>query len=133
MTEDYEVIEIGEDGAFDIPTPSKSKQQIVEEIDYHSAEWQQKVAQEDNRELLEALQPGDFSLYQSDNSFWIIFRLPENDELDQLLLEDNNEFVIKTKAGESFKSNIDSGIKVDRDSIRCKCWKDYVTLTFSSV
>jgi UDP-N-acetylmuramyl pentapeptide synthase len=133
MSEDYEVIEIGEDGAFDIPTTSSVKQPVVEEIDYSSQEWQHKVAVEENKELLQALKPSEFAVYQNESNFWVIFRMEVNDELEDLLLEDNNEFVLKTTSEKQLKFPIDNEIKVDRETIRCKCWKEYVTISFSSL
>jgi UDP-N-acetylmuramyl pentapeptide synthase len=133
MSEDYEVIEIGEDGAFDIPTTTSVKQPVVEEIDYSSQEWQHKAAVEENKELLQALKPSEFAVYQNESNFWVIFRMEVNDELEDLLLEENNEFVLKTTSEKQLKFPIDNEIKVDRETIRCKCWKEYVTISFSSL
>eukprot|EP01040_Poterioochromonas_malhamensis_P003723 gene3721-3978_t len=133
--EDYEVIELGDDGAFDIPSSLAVKQHLIEEIDYHSPEWQAKIIREENKDLLRSLKPSEFAVYQNENNlFWAIFRLPTTEDKIQgvLLQQSPNTLVLRTINGHQLAAHIDDNIKIDRNSLQCKVCKDYVTVTFST-
>lgn len=101
---DFEIIEIGSDGSFDISTTKTVKQQAVEEIDYNSVEFQRQIAKEDNLDLLQGLQPSEFALYELGvGNHWLIFRLPEGEEVKDVLFSEN-VFTIKSTSDKEFKT-----------------------------
>lgn len=131
--DDYEVIEIGEDGSFDIPTTTSVKQQIIEEIDYHSEEWQRKLTRQENVELLQALQPSEFAIYHNKEHYWGAVRLRSSEEkvVEFLAQEQGNGFALKTKSGGYLSIPLDPQLSVNRSSIQAKVWKDFLTFSFT--
>lgn len=133
--EDYEVIELGDDGAFDIPTSSAIKQQVVEDIDYHSSEWQERINREENKELLRSLKPSEFAVYHNGSLYWAIFRLASpNEELQEVLLQQEpNALILKISSDHHLVANIEDNVKIEKGSLQCKVWQDFVTVTFRSL
>eukprot|EP01031_Cornospumella_fuschlensis_P031149 gene31149-37646_t len=124
---DIEVIELGEDGSFDIST-SPVKQPRVEDVDYMSYDWE-KAETEERVSLIESLKANEFATYRDGNNFVMVVRLSGDDKVQSVGHNDKNVFV-HTTAGSLVKVPLPDDVAVEEDTMQCKYYQDFVTLQF---
>jgi hypothetical protein len=133
-----DIIELGEDGTFEIPVSNSTKQTKVEEIDYSSIETQHHISKEEKKDLLQSLKPLEYGLYRKKvegkgekDGFWLIVRLNDKDELKSLIVDVKHHcFILKTSDLSNMNVPFDEKLDIDVTSVQCKCFNGYVTILF---
>lgn len=129
MSNEEEIIELNEDGVFEIPSES-IKQKEIDTIDYENFDWKSLDKNEDSKLAFNNLKVNEFIHYSDSNSkkHKIILRISSvlkkiyaADNFFQLEFEDNN----------SFQLPFPSYIKINKDSITCKQHDEYVLVEFN--
>jgi len=127
-----DIIELGEDGSFDIPTNQ------VKQYKYESDDFKEFIVSDEeinfNESSLNSLEPGDFKIFSTADSkeTIIVLRLPYDDKLTSVEI---NQFTLIISAEEKYYS-IDLSSSIDKKClnesvITCKRWKDFVNVVFS--
>lgn len=131
---DYEVIEVGEDGNFDVSDKGHkpiavSKPTEIAPLDYSNFDWSASI-RDDNAELLESLKPGEFAIYKSsEGKTWVIAQLatePSKGNELQIYRKGNN---LQLQNGDTkFTISLPEEVVLDNKSITAKVWKSYATI-----
>ena len=128
-----DVIELGEDGSFDISTPPKIKKQ-------REQQKQQQQQQEEqinsfnsqnipSEEILNLVSKGEYKIFSSKNSkeIFLIIHLEEDERIQKVYLKDD-QIIIELNEN-SFTIDI-SNLSIDKTTIHSTQWKDYLTFKF---
>jgi hypothetical protein len=128
--EDDDVLEIGDDGAFDIPIPASKPKTIP----YSSVD----VAENENdgistpsislKTVFESIQPGEYKIYKSDQLLTIVIRLGENISPVNYALGENI-LVIELSNKKFLRISLPQ--KVKQESSEAKFFGDYVVFKIS--
>jgi hypothetical protein len=128
-----EILEIGDDGAFEIVSTKPVKQAAVVQPNYDVAYHTDDEDDELSRnEVLEAINTGDFKIYKSAGFVYVIVRLPAEDKVSSVGVQ-NRALVIRLESGKSHCVPLSSVGDVDAKGGRCTIWKDYVTVKYACV
>jgi hypothetical protein len=132
MSRDDEIIELGEDGTFDITTTVSVKQATTEQIDYNTYDWS-RVENLDKLELVKELLPNEYAVYQKENGkvLWVILMLAEGDKLKEVVYRKNRLHVMLA-SDQKFDVELPENCNIEPTSIRCKCCKQMVTLVMET-
>jgi hypothetical protein len=134
-----DVIELGEDGCFDITSTKPIKQpepvfqKIIIEDEEDSDEETPKEEKNNVTDLLikpEDFQDGQYKMYQNDKSGNIILKLKSNERVSQLE-HDGEVFVVQTNEKTKYKIQLPPSVyQVKKNSIQAKVWNDFVSFRF---
>ena len=120
--DEIEIIELGEDGNFDIPSvraPTKPFN-ISNEGPSHV------VLPKLESTLRESIQPGEYKLFSQLNKVCTVVRLKPDELIHDLSLV-NQEFVLKTSFG---KYNLSVPGNINISTLIARRWKDFLTVSF---
>lgn len=101
MSADDEIIELGDDGSFDIST--KPVRQLVPVISEVVPDNDENVV---IPSVFETLQAGQFSLMKRDNKFVLVVRLNASDECSKVFVQSNNEIVVEGISGQAYNCKV---------------------------
>ena len=139
IQEDYEVIELGEDGSFDIPTPNKSRSDVSKSYEYEVPEISIPASSilsadisDEQINIESSIVPGGYKIYSDKTSLYIIFRLINGDEIQSVYLKGGN-LSIETTLDKKYMIEIPANIKYQNSSPDAKTWKDFVTISFNLI
>jgi hypothetical protein len=133
--DDIEVIELGEDGSFEIP---------VSNVNRHVNKYLDEMKPEDDMSiypdvkylnelsLKEIVKAGEYKIYKNDNKLFIIVRLQSNENLKDVKLN-NFIFTLSTDLSKTYKITVPTEVKINPSSAICKVWQDFVSTTFDLV
>lgn len=125
MSRKVEVLEVGEDGSFDTSRASTIKKTEVQPLDYSNFDWGS-ILKEDNMEILEKLNAGEYAVYSSDKGkIWVIAKL-ESDEETQLFQKEN-KFQLRS-AEKKLDITLPSDVITTGKTISSKQWNGVVTI-----
>jgi hypothetical protein len=128
MSREAEIIEIGDDGSFDISTKTV-KQQKVADVDYESFDLSafHKLS---NSELVEALKDSEYALFKTKNDlYWLIVKLVSGDSVEQLLAS-TKAIKINTTQQKHFDVPLPENVTIDVKTVKCNQCKELVTVSF---
>ncbi|RYY83281.1 hypothetical protein EON63_11600 [archaeon] len=123
---DADIIELGEDGSFDIST-SSVKQPRVEDVDYMSYDWE-KAEVEQRVSLLESLKSSEFATYRDGNEYVIVIRMDDSDGVQSVSYDD--QYVYVQNGGGMIKVAVPDKVRVAKETMQCKYYQDFVTIKF---
>lgn len=128
MQEDCEIVEVGDDGSFDVSSNSKPvKQQKAQYIDYENYDWS-KAFVLDNLDIIDELKPNEFNIFEYSGKYWLIARLSElNQQGLEVLRKDN---LIKLRSSLDWNIELPKEIGADKQVTECKVHNNIVTVTF---
>jgi len=130
MSRESEILEVGDDGSFDISTTESVKQHHqIQHVDYDNYDWSQ-FNKLNNIESIEALHESEYALYKSkDLSYWVVFKSPADDTIKELLV--SKKFIkISTTEGKYFDIPVPATVVIDIKSVKSKQYQNYLTVTF---
>ena len=129
MTTEIEILELGDDGTFDISSTVEIQQQKSEAIDYATYDWS-KAEKTENLNLVKSLKENEYAVYESPDrkSLWIITKLEQGSRLKELQLSDD-EKQLQFVADNNKKLMIDLSRPILKNSITCKVFNEAITLT----
>ncbi len=128
---DIEVIELGEDGSFDIPTTlSVSTTNKLSTVEYDEKDY---VAAVDSVSLEESslqnsLSVGEYKIYVKNNKLYIFLKLAKEESLASVKAVDLN-FLITTNANKTYKILVPQEHTPDTRNAVCRVWEEFVTIT----
>ena len=126
---DDDIIEIGEDGSFDIKPSAPVKQPARKEIDYSNYDWTQ-LEKQQNLDLLQSLQANEYALYKKeDGLYWLIFKLHREVGVSEVLLA-GNEIRLILSTEQKVDIELPKNVQINANSAQSKHFKDYVTIQF---
>jgi hypothetical protein len=132
---DIEVIELGEDGSFEIPVSTVNKH-VSKYLDEMKPEDDMSnypgVKHLDELSLKESIQAGEYKIYKKDNKLYIIVRLHSNENLKDAKLNDLL-FSLTTDLSKTYKIVVPAELKINPSSAVCKVWQDFVSTTFDLI
>jgi hypothetical protein len=126
--EDDDIIELGEDGSFDISSTTAIQQPKSEGIDYSKYDWG-KIEMSEKLNIVNALKPNEFAIYASEDkkSLWVTAKLGGADSLKEVqLMESKAALRLVTLSGSTLQIQLPQ--TVDEKSVSCKVCKDLVTI-----
>lgn len=128
---DDDVIELGEDGAFDIPVsvqaPKFTKIAIVEEDSDDDVVYPDPpVENVFNTSVIDSLGAKEYKMFKNDKTLFLIFKLGEVELVKSVSLL-GQQFRITTTAGEECKIEIPSEYKFLPQRISCKVLNNIVS------
>lgn len=121
-----EILEVGEDGSFDTGAGSSTVQKKeTQPLDYSTFDWSA-ILREDNMEIVEKLNPGEYAIYETEKGkVWVIVKL-ENDEECQLYFK-SSSFQLRS-ADKKMDITLPSNLSTTAKTITSKQWNGYVTI-----
>lgn len=129
---DEEILELGDDGAFEIKSTKAVKQATVVHPDYTATAFADQSDDEDNtsQEILDNLEPSEFRVYKSSGYIYAIVRLEEGSSVAAVGLA-GQDLSIKTNEEKEYHIPLSNCGLVDQKSGKCTIWKDYVTVKYA--
>ncbi len=128
---DIEVIELGEDGSFDIPYIRPVSTAARTHTDSYTVEdclgTESNIV--DESFLKNSINVGEYKIYQKTNVLYVILRLAQEEQLKTLTLE-NHTLQITTDSAKGYKIEIPESCLVKPSSAVCKVWNDFATISF---
>eukprot|EP00428_Durinskia_dybowskii_P077804 CAMPEP_0170358832 /NCGR_PEP_ID=MMETSP0117_2-20130122/2432_1 /TAXON_ID=400756 /ORGANISM="Durinskia baltica, Strain CSIRO CS-38" /LENGTH=133 /DNA_ID=CAMNT_0010613055 /DNA_START=15 /DNA_END=416 /DNA_ORIENTATION=+ len=125
-----EILEIGDDGAFEITSTKAVKQAAVVLPDFDVVHESQEEEFNDNRsEALESINPGDFKIYKAEGSVFILVKLHLGETVSKIG-HIGQEVKIYTEAGKQYTVSLRNICPVDPKGGKCTTWKDYVSVKY---
>lgn len=129
---DDEILEIGEDGGFEIVSTKSVKQVEVAQPDYTS----HKVTLDDEdelsakQELLDSLNAGEYKVYKAEGFLYAIVKLQDGENVERVGTIAQEVF-IKTDTTKKYVVPLENSISIDAKSGKCTTWKGYVTVRYT--
>ncbi len=130
-----EILEVGEDGAFEIVSTQTVKQKpiVLPSYDY-KCEDEEEEEEEDagakNEDILDSINPGDFKVYKSNGFLFVLIKLHAGEEIDKVGCT-AHEVNVSTQSGKKYSVSLKDAGSVDTNSGKCTAWKDYVTIRYA--
>lgn len=125
-----DIIELGEDGSFDIST-TPVKQQAVQHLDYEQFDWE-KAAQETNSSVISSLTANEYAVYRDESKFVIILRLPEGTSMKEVVYT-SSELTVRLQGQDGpVRIDLPDNVEIQENSLESKHFKDLVTIRFTS-
>lgn len=128
MTED--IIEIGNDGSFNIPSPTKQKDKEYKLIEPSEEAIEKILRSVLARDAFDSMSPGEYKIFKDNESLVIFVRIGEEEKPCGTKLVNDN-LVIDTTANRSFTVDLPAKLGIKRDSIDVKYLGDMLTAKFS--
>lgn len=132
-----DVIEIGEDGSFDISTPPKIIKQNKQQI--KQSETQSTLKKNNNNnsnsilpeEILNLVPIGEYKIFTTPSSkeLFLIIHLQSDEKPQKVYLKDENLLVIEIKDDYSLTVDL-SSLHIDKTSIHSTIWQNFLTFRF---
>ncbi len=131
MAQDEDVIELGEDGTFDINSTSSVKQAKTEEIDYSTYDWS-KVENLDKLDIVKEIAANEYAIYKKEDGtvLWVILKLAAGQHLSEVVYH-KQTLIITTSVGEKVEIVLPKETSVDPKSIKCSCCKEVMTIVMN--
>ncbi len=131
MVQDEDIIELGEDGTFDISSTSSVKQAKTEEIDYSTYDWS-KVENLDKLDIVKEIAANEYAIYQKEDGsvLWVILKLAAGQHLSEVVYHQQT-LIITTSAGEKAEIVLPQEKSVDPKSIKCSYCKEVMTIVMN--
>jgi hypothetical protein len=134
---DDDILEIGDDGAFEIKSTQPVKQAPVPEVNYEIArdyiEEEDEATFQAKEKIVDTLSPGAFKVFQSGKCIHILIKLSSEDETVERVGYESQQCFVCTSTGKKYSVNLAKADPIDPKSGKCTIWKDYVTLVYSIV
>lgn len=140
---DEDIIELGEDGAFEISSTKSVKQAEILHVDYESYDWEAAAHQEAMEGHLQSLQPGEYAIYRHEKTFIVIFRLPTGQHVGKVSYTTKELRVEMEKRKEQEQQQnheedrpstvrvpLPEDLEIVEQSLQCKYYEDIVTIKF---
>lgn len=127
---DEDILEVGDDGVFEITSTKPVKQTVVPQPNYDDVKFEDEEDTENREDMLNNINPGEFKIFKSNGFVYILLKLQDGDAVQKVSLVDQDllvETVSCTKSVVSLK-NIDA---INPKSGSCTAWKDYVTIKYA--
>lgn len=121
-----EVLEVGEDGSFDTAVGSSTVQKKeTQPLDYSTFDWSA-ILREDNIEIVEKLNPGEYAIYETEKGkIWVIVKL-ENDGDCQLFSKGST---LQLRSGDKkMEICLPSNLSTTGKTLTSKQWNGHVTV-----
>lgn len=134
MSRDDDVIELGDDGCFEISGTHSVKQQVVEQIDYDSFNWSRVAIEEEAGAAtgaLESLRPGEYAIYKDSQTFTVVLRMPPGDALANVSYG-GTELLVNKEQGDPIKVPLPDHVTIADNTLQCKHCGDLVSIRFIS-
>ena len=134
MTE--EIIEIGFDGSFNIPSPSKKERKISEiaMIEPTEEEIEAKIAEITKNTSFDSMKSGDYKIYQENNqSLIILIYLCTDEKPINALINDTNILKVKISESRLLSIELPNNVKISKNSLKCTYYQQYFTAKVSIV
>ena len=120
-----EVLEVGEDGSFDTAAGSTVQKKETQPLDYSTFDWSA-ILREDNIEIVEKLNPGEYAIYETEKGkVWVIVKLENDSECE--LYSKGNTLQLRT-GDKKMEISLPSNLSTTGKTLTSKQWNDYVTL-----
>mmetsp|Transcript_37899 Transcript_37899/g.70608 ORF Transcript_37899/g.70608 Transcript_37899/m.70608 type:complete len:132 (-) Transcript_37899:361-756(-) len=126
---DDDVIELGADGTFDIPSPPKNRPPVSSHLDSVEPTFvPPQISLSD--EILQQIKPGEFRVYlnKSTKQTYIVVHLLSTQKPEVKAYE--SYISVSCSDGQCLKIDI-SGLNVDVKTTHVQHWSDFLTIRFS--
>eukprot|EP01032_Pedospumella_encystans_P037691 gene37691-42692_t len=92
---DDDILEVGDDGVFEITSTKPVKQTLVAQPNYEDVKFEDDEGDMENREeLLNNINPGEYKIYTSDGFVYVLLKLQGNDTVQKVSLADSELLVV---------------------------------------
>lgn len=125
-----EILEVGEDGAFEIVSTQPVKQKPVALPNYDIKYNDEEDFAAENEEILDTINPGEFKVYKSNGFVFVLIKLHAGEEISQAGCA-AQEVQVSTHSGKKYSVSLKDVDAVDMNSGKCTVWKDYVTIRYT--
>lgn len=128
---DVEVLEVGDDGAFETSTQSVSQKALSQNDDefIHVKEQSTDVL---NQQIFEELSteissPGQYKMFQNDTDLYLFIVIEEQESVKSLFIRES-ACEVHTNNGKSYKVALPSDLTFDISNSKSNGFKQYVTV-----
>lgn len=126
---DDDILEVGEDGVFEITTTKTVKQTPMQLPNYdHAGELDDEEINKE--ELLDSINPGEYKIYKSKGFVYIIAKMQDNETVKSAGCA-AKEVVIETTTNKKLTVSLKNVDSINEKSGSCTVWKEYVTLKYA--
>ena len=124
---DVEVIEIGEDGSFDIPSQPQNTR--TRATSYESDAYLGSSNSERGEiSLRQSIVAGEYKIFRKENKIFVVLRMLPGENMSDVSFVDSSLNI--TTTDKVYSINIPSSITVNPTTSNCKVWTDFVTVSF---
>lgn len=130
---DDDVIELGEDGSFDISTPPKIKKIQQTLPTPPSSTSNSKINNIPSEEILNLVPEGEYKIFTTSLSkeIFLIIHLKSNEKPQKVYLKDDDDNNLIIEINEDYNLAIDlSNLHIDKTAIHSTLWQNYLTFRF---
>jgi hypothetical protein len=126
-----DIIEVGEDGAFNIPSPTKPAPQETKMIEPTEQEIERALAEVRSKNIYESMSPGDYKIFTDKSSILLFIKLAADETAQKIHLSDSKDLKVITSANKLYTVSLPKDFSYAKDAIVPKNFKDFLTVTIA--
>lgn len=127
---DDDILEVGEDGVFEITSTKPVKQAPVVQPDYTNVTFEDEEETENREEVLNNINPGEYKVFKADGHIFILIKLQEDDAV-QKVSATGQELTVQTVENNKLVVSLKNVDAINPKTGTCTTWKDYVTIKYA--
>lgn len=124
---DDDIIELGVDGTFEVPTVKPTKAAVVATLP--TKQELEKMTAEKSLELRKGVDPGCYKIVSSDNKACIVFQLREGEVLQGIQVKASSTLVLSIEGSTKYEVPLDA-VKINKTSGESRVWEKFVFVYF---
>lgn len=124
-----DIIEVGEDGTFNIPSPTKPSPQVPKMIEPTEEEIESALAELRSKNIYDSMSPGDYKIFEDKSSLLLVVKLAAEEVALKVHLGDSKDFKILTSANKIYTVDLPKGLSYVKEALIPKNYKDLLTVT----
>lgn len=127
---DDDILEVGEDGVFEITSTKTVKQAPIVQPDYTAVTFAEEEETENREELLNNINPGEYKVFKADGHIYILIKLHEDDAVRKVSVT-GQELTVQTVENCELVVSLKNVDVINPKTGTCTAWKDYVTIKYA--
>lgn len=123
-----EILEIGDDGTFELPSPEKSKIDNVTYIEPNPEDVDRVVRELNTQSVFDSMSDCEYRVYREGNIGKVIVKLPLGQESVDINYNGNNEFEIKLDDKKGIRVTLPENLRFDGSKLQSTIYKSFLMI-----
>lgn len=127
---DVEILELNDDGTFDVPSPTRKPVNLdVELIEPSSEEVERVTAESLGKSTLDIMSTGEYKLYKTASHLSLLVKVDGSEKPESASLDDSNRVHVNTSRKQAYSVQLPAQYQYDKDSLTARFHGDAIIVT----